>query len=113
MPYSQDDLPLRNYDRQRATAIAAKLSAFSQQELRVIREYEAGHEQRAVVLERIAELAVAEPWEAYDEQSADAIVSALVDADPRMCRQVARYEREHKARADVIRAADREMRAAF
>jgi methylmalonyl-CoA mutase cobalamin-binding subunit len=107
MPYSADDLPLQNYDRQRAGAIAAKLTAFSQRELRVIREYEAEHERRAVVLDRIAELAGGEPWDGYDDQSADAIVSALVDADVRTCRLVVLYEREHKARAQIIRAAQR------
>jgi hypothetical protein len=107
MPYTEDDLPLHNYDRQRAGAIAAKLTAFTQRELRVIREYEAEHERRRVVLDRIAELAVGEPWPGYDEQSADAIVSALADADPGTLRRVASYERDHKARASVIRAASR------
>jgi hypothetical protein len=107
MPYSEDDLPLQNYDRQRATAIAAKLSAFSQHELRVIHDYEAEHEGRAVVLDRIAELSAGEPWSGYDEQGADAVVSALAGADVRTCRLVVLYEREHKARANVIRAAQR------
>jgi hypothetical protein len=105
MPYTEDDLPLKNYDRQRAGAIAAKLTAFTQRQLRVIREYEVEHERRAVVLDRIAELAAGEPWDGYDDQSADAIVSALADADPDTLRQVASYERAHRARADVIHAA--------
>jgi hypothetical protein len=105
MTLTEDDLPLQNYDRQRAGAIAAKLTAFSQHELRVIRAYEAEHEHRAVVLERIAELAVGEPWEGYDGQSADALLSALKDADATTARTVLRYEREHRARAGVIRAA--------
>jgi hypothetical protein len=107
MPYSADDLPLHNYDRQRGTAIAAKLSAFSQQELRMIREYEAEHEHRAIVLDRIAELSAPEPWTGYDDEGADAIVSALVDADAPTLRRVAAYEREHKARAQIIGAAER------
>ena len=44
--YGAEDLPLRNYDRQSGDAIAAKLRAFSQRELRVIGEYEAEHERR-------------------------------------------------------------------
>jgi hypothetical protein len=104
MPYSEDDLPLRNYDRQRGSAIAAKLTALSQHELTVIRDYEAEHERRAVVLNRIAELTVAEPWAGYDEQSADEIVATLAGADARM---VVLYERAHKARAGVIAAAQR------
>jgi hypothetical protein len=107
MSYTEDDLPLQNYDRQRATAIAAKLTAFSQHELRVIRDYEVEHEQRAIVLDRIAELSAREPWSGYDEQGAGMIVSALAEADVRTCRLVVLYEREHKARAEVIRAAQR------
>ncbi|WP_028065189.1 hypothetical protein [Solirubrobacter soli] len=107
MAYSQDDLPLRNYDRQRASAIAAKLPAFSQHELAVIRAYEAEHEQRAVVLERIAELSVGEPWSGYDDESTETILMTLSGADPGVARQVANYEREHRARASVIKAAGR------
>ena len=105
MPYTEDELPLQNYDSQRAAAIAAKLAAFSQHELSVIREYEVEHAHRAVVLDRIAELAVGEPWPGYDEQSAEAIVMALAAADPGVARRVVRYEREHRARASVIKAA--------
>jgi hypothetical protein len=104
MPYTEDELPLQNYDSQRAAAIAAKLAAFSQHELSVIREYEVEHAHRAVVLDRIAELAVAEPWDGYDDQSADEIVSALGGQN---ARAVVRYERAHKARAGVIEAAQR------
>src|SRR5262245_55250194 len=105
MPDSAEDLPLRNYDRQSASAIAAKLAAFSQHELSVIRDYEVEHEHRAVVLDRIAELAVAEPWPGYDDQSADAIIVALAGAEPSVARRVLGYEREHRARASVISAA--------
>jgi hypothetical protein len=105
MPYTEEDLPLQNYDRQRAAAIAAKLTGFSQHELRVIRDYEAERENRAVVLERIAELSGEEPWPGYDEQSAEDIATALANAEAVTVRRVLRYEREHKSRAGVIRAA--------
>jgi hypothetical protein len=105
MPFTEDDLPLQNYDRQRAGAIAAKLAAFTQHELRVIREYEVEHERRGVVLDRIAELAVGEPWPGYDEQMAETVVGLLARADATVARRVLRYEREHRARASVIKAA--------
>jgi len=105
MPYTEDDLPLQNYDSQRGGAIAAKLTAFTQDVLRLIRDYEAEHERRAIVLDRIAELAVGEPWPGYDDQSAETIVAALSDVDSRTLRRVAGYERDHKARANVVRAA--------
>jgi hypothetical protein len=107
MPYSEDDLPLHNYDRQSAGAIAAKLSGLSQAELRIVRSYESEHERRAVVLDRIAELAVEEPWPGYDDLGADEIASALVEADPPTLRRVLAYERDHRARAGVVDGARR------
>jgi hypothetical protein len=106
MPLTEEDLPLQNYDRQRAGSIAAKLTGFTQHELRVIREYESNRENRAIVLERIAELSGQEPWAGYDEQSLEEITAALADADAATVRQVLRYEREHKSRAAIIRAAN-------
>jgi hypothetical protein len=105
MSLAPDDLPIRNYDRQNAGAIAAKLQGFSQNELRAIAEYEAEHECRPTVLERIAELTADEPWPGYDEQDADAIASALAGPHRATARKALDYEREHKARALVIRAA--------
>jgi hypothetical protein len=101
-----DDLPLRNYDRQSGEAIAAKLRAFSQRELRAIGEYEARHERRDAVLARVAELSAQEPWPGYDEQDGDAIVAALNNAN---ASRAIVYEREHKARAAVIAAASRAL----
>ena len=101
-----EDLPLRNYDRQSAEAIAAKLRAFSQRELRVIGEYEAAHERRDAVLARVAELSMDEPWPGYDEQDGDAIIAALTNAN---ATRAIVYEREHKARAAVIAAASRAL----
>jgi hypothetical protein len=109
MPYREDTLPLQNYDRQNAGAIAAKLSGLGQHELRVIRDYEVRRENRAVVLERIAELSGDEPWPGYDEQSVEAILAALSGANDVTARRVLRYERAHKSRAGIIRAAEREL----
>lgn len=102
----QDDLPLANYDRQNAGAIAAKLRAFSQRELRRIGAYEAAHAKRAVILSRIAALSGAEPWAGYDEQNAATISAAL---EPSLAARVLVYEREHKARTAVIEAASRAL----
>ena len=53
------------------TSIAAKLNGFSQRELRMIGAYEAKHENRATITDRIAELTGEEPWSGYDEQTVD------------------------------------------
>jgi hypothetical protein len=112
MPYTEDDLPLRNYDSQSGRAIAAKLTGFSQRELWLIQQYEAERENRSVVLNRIAELSGDEPWPGYDRLSGEAISTMLAHADAATARRVLRYEREHKSRAAVIRAASRARSAA-
>ena len=103
---ADDDLPLRNYDRQSGNAIAAKLRAFSQRELRAIGAYEAEHERRGAVLARVAELSMDEPWPGYDEQDGDEIIAALTNAN---ATRAIVYEREHKARAAIIAAASRAL----
>ena len=106
MPFREDTLPLQNYDRQNAGAIAAKLSALTQDELRVIRDYEAQRGNRAIVLERIAELYGGEPWTGYDAQGVATSSPRgrhRSTGTPRCC--VMNYERAHKARARIIRAA--------
>ncbi len=106
MPLTEDTLPLQNYDRQNAGAIAAKLTALSQRELRVVREYELERENRREVLDRIAELSAAEPWTGYDDQDGATIALAVAAADTRTARRVLDYERAHRSRAQVIRAAN-------
>ncbi len=52
-----------------------------------------------------ATLNVDEPWDGYAQQPAAAIVARLRDADPATRAVVALYERGHKRRATVLRAA--------
>ena len=59
----------------------------------------------SVVLDRIAELTSDEPWEGYDEQDGATIAVAVAAADPETVRFVLDYEREHRSRAQVMRAA--------
>jgi hypothetical protein len=106
MPLTEDTLPLQNYDRQNAGAIAAKLTALSQRELRVVRDYEIERENRREVLDRIAELSMAEPWAGYDEQDGATIALAVAASDASTVRRVLAYERAHRSRAQVIRAAN-------
>jgi hypothetical protein len=105
MPFREDTLPLQNYDRQNAGAIAAKLSALTQDELRVIRDYEAQRGNRAIVLERIAELSTGEPWPGYDAQDVDELAAKAAQVDGDTAVRVMNYERAHQARARIIRAA--------
>jgi hypothetical protein len=105
---TEGDLPITDYDKQTADAIASKLNGFSQRELRMIGAYEAKRENRATIMDRIAKLTGEEPWAGYDEQTVDAITSALAGADAETARKVLAYERDHKSRSSVIDDAKRQ-----
>lgn len=105
----EHDLPIKNYDKQTATDIAAKLNGFSQRELRMIDAYERKHENRATITDKIAKLSGEEPWSGYDEQSVDAIAKVIRGADHETARAVRSYERSRKDRAGVIEAADQRV----
>jgi uncharacterized protein (UPF0335 family) len=105
----EQDLPIKDYDKQTAADIAAKLKGLSQRELRMIDAYERKHENRATITDKIAKLSGDEPWSGYDEQSVDEITSALREADEDMAKAILAYERDHKARAGVIEAAEQRI----
>jgi hypothetical protein len=56
------------------------------------------------------ELRVAEPWDGYEEMSAADIVRRLRDVPPAVGGIVELYERQHRARATVITAAEKAQR---
>lgn len=103
---SEQELPIKDYDKQTAADIAAKLKGLSQRELRMIDAYERKHENRATITDKIAKLSGDEPWSGYDEQSVDEITSALRSGDEDMAKTVRAYERDRKARAGVLQAAE-------
>jgi len=110
---SEEDLPIPGYDDLNADEIVAKLSELSQIDLAKIDSYERKYEGRTTVLSRIDSLRGNEPWPGYDELTAAEVVSALSDGDDeRVARQVRDYERAHKGRATVLRAAERELATA-
>ena len=106
---TEHDLPIKDYDEQTAADITARLKGFSQRELRLIDAYERKHDNRATITDKIAKLTGEEPWSGYDEQSVDAITTALTGADARTAQQVKAYERDHKARAGVIDTAEKRI----
>jgi len=106
---NQQDLPLKDYDKQTAADITAKLKGFSQRELRMIDAYERKHENRATITDKIAKLTGEQPWSGYDEQSVEAITTTLNDADSQTAQTVKSYERERKARTGVLQAADQQI----
>jgi uncharacterized protein (UPF0335 family) len=106
---TEQDLPIADYDKQTAADITARLKGFSQRELRMIDAYERKHEDRATITDQIAKLTGDEPWSGYDEQSVDAITTALRDVDRDTAHSVRAYERNRKDRAGVMQAADQRI----
>jgi hypothetical protein len=104
---SEQDLPFVDYDKHAAHDIAAKLKGFSQRELRTIGAYEAKHENRGTIIDRIAKLTDDEPWSGYDGQNVPEIRARLAGRDAATTSKVRSYERDHKDRAGVLNAATR------
>ena len=108
---SADDLAIARYDTLTAEEIAGRLAALSQIDLCKVDAYERKNQNRSTVLTRIETLRGDEPWTGYDELTAAEAQAALADADDDRARQVRAYERAHKNRAGVLRAAERELAA--
>ena len=109
---SQSDLAIARYDKLTAEEIVAKLSELSQIELAKVDSYERRHENRTTVLDRVSSLRGDEPWPGYDELTAAEVQTALGEADDDRAKAVRAYERAHKARAGVLKAAERELASA-
>jgi len=108
---SEGDLPIARYSKLTADEITSNLSKLSQIDLAKVDSFERKNENRATVLSRIESLRGDEPWPGYDEQTAAEIETALSAADDSLAKKVRTYERAHKDRAGVTKAADRELAA--
>ncbi len=105
---SEGDLAIARYDKLTADEITSKLTELSQIDLAKVDSYERKNENRTTVLSRITSLRGDEPWAGYDELSASDVQTALSAGDDDLARKVRSYERGHKSRAGVLKAADRE-----
>ena len=105
---SEGDLAIARYDALTAEEIIGRLSALSQIDLAKVDSYERKHENRTTVLDRIASLRGDEPWAGYDELTAAEAQAVLAEGDDERAKQVRSYERAHKNRAGVLKAAERE-----
>jgi ferritin-like metal-binding protein YciE len=109
---SEEDLAIARYDSLTADEIAAKLTDLSQIDLAKIDSYERKNQNRTTVLSRITSLRGNEPWAGYDELTAADVQSVLAEGDDERVKQALSYERSHKNRAGVIKAAERERTTA-
>ena len=104
----ESDLAIARYDSLSADEITAKLTDLSQIDLAKIDSYERKNQNRTTVLSRITSLRTSEPWAGYDELTAAEVQTALSDGDDDRTKRALAYERSHKNRAGVIKAAERE-----
>ena len=109
---AEGDLAIARYDSLTADEIAAKLTDLSQIDLAKIDSYERKNQNRTTVLSRITSLRGNEPWAGYDELTAADVQSVLAEGDDERVKQALSYERSHKNRAGVIKAAERERTTA-
>jgi ferritin-like metal-binding protein YciE len=105
---SEDDLAIARYDKLTADEITGKLGELSQIDLAKVDSYERRNQNRTTVLSRVASLRGDEPWAGYDELTAAEVQAVLSEGDDERAKQVRAYERTHKNRAGVIKAAERE-----
>ena len=106
---SEGDLAIKRYDELTADEIIAKLSDLSQIDLAKVDSYERKNQNRTTVLSRITSLRDDEPWAGYDELTADEVQAVLSEGDDDRAQQVRDYERTHKNRVGVLKAAEREL----
>ena len=109
---SEQDLAISRYDALTADEIIGRLTGLSQVDLAKVAAYERKHENRSTVLGRIDSLQGNEPWPGYDELTADEVRAVLAEADDDRIGEVRAYERAHKNRAGVLKAAEREAATA-
>ena len=105
---SEEDLAIARYDELTVDEITGRLSGLSQIELAKIDAYERKNENRTTVLNRISSLRGDEPWPGYDELTAAEVQAVLSEGDDERASEVRSYERSHKNRAGVLKAAERE-----
>jgi ferritin-like metal-binding protein YciE len=106
---SQRDLPIARYDSLTADEIAKRLNELSQIDLAKVDTYERRGQNRSTILGRISTLRTSEPWPGYDELTAAEVRAVLAEGDDDRASQVRAYERDHKNRAGVLQAAEREL----
>lgn len=100
-PPGDRQLPIAGYDKLDPKQLRSKLSVLSQVELAAIERYEASHQARPAVHNRLRWLMGSEPVPGYDALDAGAIVTALSRADAATLKAVREYERRHRDRHEI------------
>ncbi len=106
---SEGDLAIARYDSLTVEEINGRLASLSQIDLAKVDAYERKHQNRSTVTERISTLQADEPWAGYDELTVSEVQAVLSEGDDDRAQQILAYERDHKNRAGVLNAAEREL----
>lgn len=106
---SEQDLPIARYDQLTAEEVTSKLTELSQIDLAKVDSYERKNQDRSTVTSKLSSLRGEEPWPGYDELTAAEVRAALDSADEERVKSVRSYERAHKNRAGVLKAAESEL----
>jgi hypothetical protein len=109
---SEGDLPIARYEKLTADEIVGRLGGLSQIDLAKVDSYERKNQNRATILTKVSSLRGDEPWPGYDELSAADVESALAAGDDDLAKKARTYERSHKDRAGVLKAAERNVASA-
>jgi ferritin-like metal-binding protein YciE len=109
---SEDDLAIARYDTLTVEEVNGRLADLSQADLAKIDSYERRHQDRSTILGRVGTLRGSEPWPGYDELTVTEVQTVLAEGDDKLAAQTRSYERAHKNRAGVLKAAEREHRDA-
>jgi hypothetical protein len=94
--------PIAGYDRLKTKELVASLSSLSQVELAEIESYEAAHQGRKVLFDKLRWLRQEEPLPGYDAMSTEEVAAALERADLSAIKRVRGYERKFGARRAVL-----------
>jgi len=105
---SADDLAIAGYDSLTAEEITDKLPGLSQIDLAKVDSYERRHQDRSTISGRVSSLRGSEPWPGYDELTVAEVQAVLAEGDDERVAKTRTYERAHKNRAGVMKAAERQ-----
>jgi ferritin-like metal-binding protein YciE len=105
---SEDDLAIAGYDSLTAEEITGKLPGLSQIDLAKVDSYERRHQDRSTIRSRVSSLRGSEPWPGYDELTVAEVQAVLAEGDDERAAETRTYERAHKNRTGVMRAAERQ-----
>ena len=104
---TDEEAPIRGYDRLDERDVSAQLHELSQVELAAVDSYERSHKNRPAVLAKLRYMRTEEPLPGYDGLSTEGVQKELAGADAETVKAVRDYERKFARRPQVLKEAAR------